>query len=184
MRNQARSVASDNFSESILNSLPANVAVLALDGTITATNEAWNRFARENGDAPLTKVGVRVNYLDACRRAVAEGDSSAQIASDGIQSVLDGHLPFFQFEYPCHSQTQPRWFLMSVSPLLGKQGGAVVTHSDITDRKLAELALQTSEFTIRSLLASAPQSVIAVGADEKIVFVNGRVENMFGYQRG
>lgn len=174
-------VKSDNFSESILNSLPANVAVLAPDGAILATNEAWDRFARENGDPPLKSIGTSANYLDACRQAAASGEPHAQAALNGILSVLQGDRQFFQFEYPCSSATQPRWFLMSVSPLLGKQGGAVVTHSNITDRKLAEVALQASEFTIRSLLASAPQAVIAVSADEKIVFVNGSVENMFGY---
>ena len=181
MLNHLQAVEPDNFSESILNSLPANVAVLALDGTIVATNEAWNRFARENGDPPQNSIGPSANYLDACSRAAVRGEPYARTALDGIQSVLHGHEPFFQFEYPCHSTIEQRWFLMSVSPLLGKQGGAVVTHSNITDRKLAEVALQGSEFTIRSLLASAPQSVIAVSADEKIVFVNGSVENMFGY---
>jgi len=70
---------------------------------------------------------------------------------------------------------------MNVSPLKSAEGGAVITHSNITDRKLAEIALRTSEFTVRSLLASAPQSVIAADSDGKIVFVNGSVDPMFGY---
>jgi PAS domain S-box-containing protein len=57
----------------------------------------------------------------------------------------------------------------------------VITHSDISDRKLAEVAAQTNESMIRALLASAPQSVIAVDDDKRIVFVNGNVDKMFGY---
>jgi hypothetical protein len=36
-------------------------------------------------------------------------------------------------EYPCHSPTEERWFVMQVSPLTGAQPGAVVSHVNITD---------------------------------------------------
>ncbi len=92
--NHTQAVEPDNFSASILNSLPANVAVLGLDGTIVATNEAWNRFARENGDPPLQKIGPNANYLDACRVAAAKGESYAQTALDGILSSCWGTVFF------------------------------------------------------------------------------------------
>src|SRR4029078_709610 len=57
----------------------------------------------------------------------------------------DGTLQDFVLEYPCHSPSERRWFLMSVTPLLGTRGGAVVTHSDITKRKQIEEALHESE---------------------------------------
>jgi len=174
-------IAAENLNVAVLDSLLANVAVLDSDGCIIATNESWNRFARDNGNPPATSVGPSVQYLDVCGRAAAAGDADAQTALHGIQDVLAGRRASFHFEYPCHSDTEQRWFLMNASPLKGARSGAVVTHTNITDRKLAEIALQTSEFTIRSLLASAPQAVIAVGEDEKIIFVNGNVQNMFGY---
>ncbi len=59
--------------------------------------------------------------------------------------MLDGTLHNFVLEYPCHSPSEKRWFLMSVTPLLGERGGAVVTHTDITKRKQIEEALQESE---------------------------------------
>ena len=59
--------------------------------------------------------------------------------------MLDGTLHNFVLEYPCHSPSEKRWFLMSVTPLLGERGGAVVTHTDITTRKQIEEALQESE---------------------------------------
>ena len=141
-----------HLNDSILNSLVANVAVLNAGGTIVATNEAWNRFARENGKPPIASVGPNANYIDVCKRAAAAGDKDADVALSGIQDVLDGFRPFFQFEYPCHYQNELRWFLMNVTPLKGMGAGAVITHTNITDRKLAEISLQTSESTIRSLL--------------------------------
>ena len=52
--------------------------------------------------------------------------------------MLDGTRHNFILEYPCHSPSEKRWFLMSVTPLLGERGGAVVMHTDITNRKQIE----------------------------------------------
>lgn len=59
----------------------------------------------------------------------------------------------------------------------------LIAIGDITERKQAEEELQRSESTIRSLLESAPQSVIVVSTDGKIVLTNGNTETMFGYTR-
>ncbi len=129
----------------------------------------------------MTAIGPSANYLEVCGRAAAEGDAGAQEALDGIRKVLAGQLDSFRSEYPCHATNERRWFVMNVTPLKGMRGGAVITHTNISDRKLAEVAAQTNESMIRALLASAPQSVIAVSEDKRIVFVNGNVHKMFGY---
>jgi PAS domain S-box-containing protein len=172
----------EQLNDSILNSMSANVAVLNAKGLIVKTNDAWNRFARENGGPPLTAIGPSANYLEICERA-AKKDAEAQQALTGIRSVLNGHSESFHMEYPCHSANEQRWFVMNVAPLKGVRGGAVITHTNISDRKLAEVAAETNESMIRALLASAPQSVVAVGEDRKIVFVNGNVDKMFGYSQ-
>jgi len=175
--------AAEHLRDSIPNSLSASVAVIAPDGTILTTNEAWNRFAKENGDPQWAAVGPGANYLEVCKRAADEGVFDAQLALDAIQGVLAGHRSSVEFEYGCHSSTQQRWFLMTVVPLRGTNTGAVITHTNITDRKLAEIAVQTSESTIRGLLDSSTQSVVAVNSDAMITLVNGNTEKMFGYTR-
>jgi diguanylate cyclase (GGDEF)-like protein len=54
--------------------------------------------------------------------------------------VLAGKLAFFSFEYPCHSPDNKRWFTMRVNALHGDEskGMFVVSHHNITQRKLAE----------------------------------------------
>ena len=64
-------------------------------------------------------------------RDTPESRDGGWAALNGIQ-VLDGTRHNFRIEYPCHSPREKRWFLMSVTPLLGERGGAVVTHTDIT----------------------------------------------------
>ncbi len=169
--------------DAILNSLAAHVVVVGPDGTILATNDAWNRFAQQNGGARPEAVGPGANYLTVCRHAVSDQVSNAQAVLDGIESVLAGRHDSFQSEYSCHSSFEQRWFTMTVSPLRGTPGFAVIAHVNITDRKLAEISVQKSEFTLRALLESTAHAIIAVNPGENIVLANGNIENMFGYSR-
>jgi diguanylate cyclase (GGDEF)-like protein/PAS domain S-box-containing protein len=131
----------------ILNSLPANIALLDSDGVIVAVNEAWLGFARANElQAPGAALGQ--NYLDICDRAerlvnAADIDGAgAPTAAQAIRSVLSGAQSLATLEYPCHSPGEQRWFLMSVTAV-GDQTprGAVVMHLDISQRRRAEQAL-------------------------------------------
>lgn len=54
------------------------------------------------------------------------------LASKGLRSVLEGSIPSFSMEYPCHSPTEQRWFVMNVAPVSGEEFGAVVSHVNIS----------------------------------------------------
>jgi hypothetical protein len=100
------------FTQSILNSVPAEIAVLSQNGTIVAVNEDWRRYATENrlksGELPR-KTEVGTNYLTVClssaERSFAEVLSPVQI----IHAVIEGKLRSYAHEYPCHSPDQQRW---------------------------------------------------------------------------
>src|SRR5204863_3572173 len=130
-------------------------------------------FALDNGLVSDASVGPGVSYLDVCRKA-AEGADLAQIALDGVTAVCNGTKEYFQLEYPCHSPTEKRWFLMMVTPLKGDRGGAVVVHTDITDRKLAEEAVQESEARFRNMAETAPVMIWLADADRATTYVNNR----------
>ena len=122
----------------ILNALPANIALLDTQARIIAVNEAWRRFADSNGlrDA---NYGIGDNYLNTCLRAQGVDATEADQVAAGISQVLAGQEEHFTIEYPCHSPSQQRWFVMTVSPLVrGRQNGAVVMHIDISERKTAQ----------------------------------------------
>lgn len=130
---------SEQLRQAVLDALPVQIAVLDASGRITAVNEAWRRFARDNeGDAAL-EAGIGLNYLEAhLRFADDDPDRIGEQACDGIRAVLSGERPDFSLEYPCHHPEHPRWFLMTVAPLSDGRRGVVVAHLDISSRVLAE----------------------------------------------
>lgn len=121
--------------ESVLDGLQDNIAVLDDEGVIVHTNEPWRSFGEANDLTEADSIGV--DYLAVCDEA---DDEYANRAADGIRSVIAGESSTFELEYPCHSPDERRWFLMRVSPLdLGGERYVLVVHTDITERKLAEL---------------------------------------------
>jgi two-component system, LuxR family, sensor kinase FixL len=52
--------------------------------------------------------------------------------------VLHGEVPRATLEYPCNSPTKERWFELDVEPLRRPEGGALVSHIDVTARRHAE----------------------------------------------
>jgi two-component system sensor kinase FixL len=128
---------SELMKSAILASLSSNVAVLDRQGRIATVNDSWMRFARENGGT--LEAGVGASYLDMCRRAASEGAPYVGEVLVGIEAVLDGSSGSFALEYPSRTSSDERWFAVSVVPLNVPEGGAVVSHTDITERKRAEL---------------------------------------------
>jgi diguanylate cyclase (GGDEF)-like protein/PAS domain S-box-containing protein len=86
-------------------------------------------------------------------------------------------VPNFGVEYPGHSTEQPRWFSMVVTPL---GDGAVVTHTEITEYKLAEERLRLAA----SVFSHAREGIMIAAADGTIVDVNETFTHITGYGRG
>ena len=129
--------ASESMKSAVLSSLTSLVAVLDRDGRIIAVNESWTRFGRLHSPA-ASIVGPGESYLDVCRLAAESGDELAREAFVGIQGVLERSLPSFGQDYGCPGPDGERWFHMTAVPLDRPEGGAVVSHTDITERRDAE----------------------------------------------
>jgi len=136
----ARSVEESlGYLQAALDAIPAHVAILRSDGTIHTVNDAWRRFALENG-LHLPASGLGVNYLEVCDRAAQAGVPEAAEMALRIRATLAGEEGRFALEYPCHSPTEPRWFLAQVSPFVAPGGRrhAIIAHVNITASKLLE----------------------------------------------
>jgi PAS domain S-box-containing protein len=137
---------------SILNALPAHIALLDTTGIIISVNDAWRRFASANAIRGSGN-GIGLNYLETCDRARGNGSPEAHLAAEGIRSVLGGGTKHFSLEYPCHSPTEQRWFQLVVTPLReDRMVGAVVMHLNITERMQMERAAQLNQKRLRNLI--------------------------------
>ncbi len=148
--------ASDAFSLSILDSVGASVAVTDRAGLILRVNQAWLNFALDNSGLPGLPppgTGVGSNYFSVCTDSAVAPRGSDLAARRGMQQVLDGSLPSFALEYPCHSPTRQRWFMMNVTPLgPHAQYGLVISHTDISQLKLTQEQLRIAAVAFESEL--------------------------------
>jgi len=134
------------FSQTILNSMTGHISVLDPQGRIVTVNAAWLRFAHDNGPPALAQTAVGQHYREACATTPGKpAGPDAQAIWDGIQAVLAGQFDSFSMDYPCATRAEQHWFRVSVHPLQAPSEGVLVMHENITRRKHAELALQTSQ---------------------------------------
>ncbi len=124
----------------VLDALTAHTAVVAQDGEIVSVNHAWKRFADENGLASRDYC-VGDSYHEACLSA-ARTDPVAAGVCDAIRGVCAGDLTRAEFEYPCHSRDERRWFVVHISPMRVRADRfALVLHENVTRIKTAEESL-------------------------------------------
>lgn len=134
--------AANTTQTTILDALPANIALLNDKGVVMAVNKGWRSFGDHN-DLLSPDYGVGVNYIEVCRASGTDARKYGIRIAEGIEAVMNGSLPSFSMEYPCHAPDKYRWYKAEVAPLdASAGGGAVVMHIDITDRKVAELQAQ------------------------------------------
>ena len=133
---------SDDFLRLILDSIAENIAVIDEGGDIRFVNHSWSQFGSDNA-CSIAQDWSKVNYLSVCDSAALAGDEFGMLAGAGIKSVIDQKEAYFNLEGACHSNDEQRWFIMRVSPFALKQEHFfVISHQDVTERKLAEKAVQ------------------------------------------
>ncbi len=126
--------------QSVIDSLLEHIAIMDRNANIVATNTAWDNFALENGAVNIRRCAVGANYLQICTVAV-KNDKNLENVVCNLRDLLNGRIDNFTYEYPCHSPDKKRWFLLYATPFIVDDEllGVVVSHINITDRKLAEL---------------------------------------------
>ncbi len=167
----------------ILNALPSHIALLDSQGFIVSVNESWRRFAADNG-FHSDEFGVGLNYLEICDHAVGNEAMEAQQCAAGIRSVLCGEATTFPIEYSCHSPSEKRWFLLTVSALRdGQRSAATVMHVNITETKLTEQALVQESLRNQAFLRNASDGVHILDAGGNVVEASDSFCRMLGYTR-
>jgi diguanylate cyclase (GGDEF)-like protein/PAS domain S-box-containing protein len=165
----------------ILDALPAHIALLDAQGLIISVNEAWRQFANSSAlHGPGHEIGI--NYLAICDSGRGSDSSEAHVVAEGIRSVLSGAARSFSIEYPCHSPTDRRWFLMTVTPLAeDRPNGAVVMHLNISERKRITAGLRDSESRFRQMAENISDVFFLRDADgNRMLYISPAYEEIWG----
>lgn len=129
------------FLQSTFDAFAASAAVLERNGTVTKVNAAWRRGGAPNGLTPPACIGQ--SYFTLCRTASGLPPAAADAAITGLHAVIAGEQPEFCMEYHGDHAQQTAWFEMHITPFAeAAPRRVVVTHTDITAYKQAEIAAQ------------------------------------------
>ncbi|HZF14478.1 MAG TPA: ATP-binding protein [Steroidobacteraceae bacterium] len=138
-RAEAQRLCAENLHAAVLGSLHDQIAILDSAGTVIEMNESWRRAAQSDSPARFDRVVAGESYLQACERAAGDGNRAAREHLDALRAVLDGAAMHRHLEYSGTSAQEPSWIEVSVERLRRPEGGAVITRTDVTARKQAEL---------------------------------------------
>ncbi len=156
------------------------VAILDRHLNILELNDGWRKFAEQHPFNPSNfKVGS--NYLKANFKS--KTNSFALQAAFGLQEIIEAGRLFFELEYLIESPTENYWFLMRAMRFgKGADLRIIVTHENITKRKLLEYALPEGEQTYRILAETASDAIIRIDENSQIVYVNQAAGRVFGHK--
>ena len=160
------------FAHFTLDGLTANICVINARGLIVNTNNAWNSFAVDNKAAEGT-YGEGINYLEVCRAVSGRDKADVESTVAGINAVLEGSLPDFIMEYPCHSPDIKRWFIVRANRFsVAGETYAVISHENITSVKLAEMNLEAANKMLKTILDTVPVRIFWKDAELRFLGCN------------
>ena len=165
---------SERFNRGTLDSLSAHIAIMEADGMIITTNHAWDDFAKQNStNLRALSLGAGANYLEVCDRAAAQGNTDAAAISQAIRNIVAGHQPKSHLHYSCHSPTEARWFLCTLSRFPGEGPVRVAAaHENVTTLKQSQIAAEVSRNLFESLANNSPIGIYQTDPRGSLTYVN------------
>jgi PAS domain S-box-containing protein len=187
--NQNTQIELDDRYLRVFDHLPSLMWCSGTDSRRNYFNRSWLAFTRRSLEQELGDgwvEGVHPHDLERCFKT--------------YRSAFDKREPF-ELEYRLrHHSGEYHWIQDTGQPFYGPSGdfaGYIGTCFDLTEQKQMEkalreanqaletsnAALQKNEEMFKQLFEYAPDAVIAVDQEGKIVLVNRQAESVFGYAR-
>jgi PAS domain S-box-containing protein len=164
--------------ELILHSVREGICGLDLDGRITFVNQS---AAQILGWDPAELIGREAH---STFHHTQKNGCPYPVEECPVHSALtNGCTNYATEEAFLRKGGTPFPVEFTTAPIIedGNIVGAVIVFRDITERKLAENALQESEQRFATTLASIGDAVIATNVEGKIAFMNGVAEKLTGW---
>jgi PAS domain S-box-containing protein len=114
---------------------------------------------------------------------VGPGQFNAPELRKQIRNSLSKEFELKDVELDLHFPEAGRRRLVLNARRIEATKTTLIAIADVTEHKQAAEAAEKNQATIRALLDSSTQSVVAVDVNKNIVLVNGNTEKMFGYRR-
>ena len=124
----------------VLTSMSADLAVIDRHGHVVSSNDGWARAAAA-AENPFVGAGRGQRWLHADGAPPQDGIDTARLR-EALDAVLEEIDEERIVECSWQANGQRKWSHVRVKRLLGRPGGAVVTHVDISARKRAETEVQ------------------------------------------
>ena len=151
------------------------MAFVDLEGRYQRVNQALCEFL---GRSRQELVGSR--FDDVAHPDDAEAERAA------LGQLLTGELERYRVDKRfVRADGQLRWAACTGALAYGEDGRPrwlVKQVTDVTEHKRTEESLRANEARLRALLESAPDGILIVDGEGRIVSVNARMRAMFGYE--
>ena len=173
---------SEELARSIVNELPAYIAIIDAEGIIRTTNTPWKNRAALYPDI-FRKIEEGDNYVEFCRKPSDPLSEAMPKFADAIGAIIRGELEEFYMEYPCQLKDHVQWFAGRVSRM-AETGPfrLMVCHLDISSLKEAEQKNKHLAKNNQLILDSSGEGIVGVDPQGKIVFVNQAACSLLGYK--
>ena len=125
----------------LLEALPDPIISVDGRGRVRHHRANWGALAAIYGHAG-DSMSVGAEYMAGFRAAFAPRPAEADALAAGLQAILAGDLPRFELACPCQAADSERWLMVTIVPW---DGGALLQHRDISERKRDEQALRQAE---------------------------------------
>jgi PAS domain-containing protein len=147
--NESRDISGGLQHCSTLHALSACAVVLDQTGKVVAANTPSERFAKL-AEISGARCHISDNYLEFCKAIQPVSPEPVAAMAAGVREVLAAQRHDFYSEIPFRIIGEECWFQVTVTRIEGAAPGRVViVHKDITERKLAEVAMRKNRQQLR-----------------------------------
>ncbi|RZV56074.1 MAG: PAS domain S-box protein, partial [Flavobacteriaceae bacterium] len=120
------------------------------------------------------------NYFDVCKKDLQNED--ARFALRGLLSLAENKITEFEHEYPCHSPKRKQWFSLRAKLMKSKDIQIVISHIDITSRKLAEENIKETLTQLNVAVDTAKIGVWTQNVETGELTWNSELFSIFGLE--